>query len=60
MKYGTITYKLFCECKKKILKKIKIGLKISVETSDIHSETVTYKDVSRQGRNYKEVDKKEI
>lgn len=42
----------------KMLKKIKIGLKITLETSDILSETVTYKDVSRQGRNYKEVDKK--
>jgi len=28
--------------------------------SDILIETVTYMDVSRQGRNYKEVDKKKI
>ena len=44
----------------KILKKIKIGLKIVLKTSDILVETITYMDVSRQGRNYKEVDKKEI
>ena len=41
----------------KILKKIKNKLKINKNASDILIETVTYKDVSRQGRNYKEVDK---
>lgn len=42
----------------KILKKIKNRLKINKNASDILIETVTYKDVSRQGRNYKEVEKK--
>ena len=44
----------------KILKKIKIGIKINKNASDILVETITYMDVSRQGRTYKEVDKKSI
>jgi len=50
-------------CHKTILifiKKLKKGLKYIKNPSDILIETVTYMDVSRQGRNYKEVDKKKI
>jgi len=42
------------------VKKIKIRVNIPVNCTDIQTEDVTYMDVSRQGRNYKEVDKKEI
>ena len=41
----------------KIYKKIKIRVNIPVNCTDIQTEDVTYMDVSRQGRNYKEVDK---
>ena len=39
------------------MKKILIRVNIPINFTDIQTEDVTYKDVSRQGRNYKEVDK---
>ena len=43
-----------------LLKKIKNGINIMIKDSDIQTEDVTYMDVSRQGRNYKEVDKTDL